>query len=187
MKGATLILATGALALFGCRSAPPADDHAITLDDWAAFLARHTACIDLPSPDSTWRHVSVTELSLTLLLPGGFVEHGRRDTSYRSWKGADSSKVELWITDSPASGFATTGQVGVDSVSECAFRNRDSGWLVTRFRLTATAPGAITYLGMVHAMPAPGRAVNAYLASPSAAERDRLIAAILATRLDGHR
>ena len=187
MTSSTRILAAVALALT-CRSAPPGDQYTFSLDDWAAMLRVDPACVDLPpSPDSTWGHVAVLDLSVTLRLPSGFVEHERRDTTYRSWVTAESSKVELWITDVPAAGFAASGQIGIDSLVQCSITSDPPGWLLTRFRVTPSHAAAIRYLGMAHTISAPGRAVNVFVESRTSSERDQLIGAMLALQLAGDR
>ena len=185
-----MVTATGVALLMvvvlGCRKGGPVADTEFLMepDEWASHTRQSPTCgIPVLIPDTAQGTLSLSRPAGTLWLPRGTRELPTTTPDARKWMLPDSSRVDLWVTENPAAGLATSGNVQVDLDHKCWIPVATRPALVLQFRLIDTARLDTTYGATVHTLLERGLALNLFVEAPSAAARRAALSAISAFRL----
>jgi len=179
------LLTTLLLAAMACRSRLPnaAADLSMSPESWQSFAQSRPACSGVAAGDSGWTAWELDRPPGVLHLPSTAREIALvRRPDYREWMLPDSAGVEVWITEDPAMGMATTRPWKIQLETEC--RISVAQHMGVMFDFSAVKDGHIdtSYGATMHTVLARGLSFNA-LRAPSREERGALIGAISRVQL----
>ena len=161
---------------------PHSSDYRISPSDWSSSASREPPCstsaytgesrsFELPG--------SLGQIALPVTLTREPVDR----SSSEVYVGADSSRVELWVSPEPAAGLMTSSTAKLRLESPCRITVGGRFALVTPFQLADSGMKTFREAAIVNALPLPGIALNVMISSPTLAGRSALLDAVAHVRI----
>jgi hypothetical protein len=119
----------------------------------------------------------------TLVLPSAFREMRSPSAGTQRWSAPDSSVLELEGSATPSGGLAADGSAQITLEGQCALPVGGHVAETMRLRMTDTVSGRSRFAASGAVVLRPDQSLNLWIAAPTEAGRERLLAAVRAIRL----